>query len=209
MAGNISEQAIVNRMMAFAYWRQGTQGYELALPYAEKANELAMRNKGEHRNIQSFCASGLSLCQAVNGHAEDAKLGLTEAHNLFDPTMPVPSMYYTESNLLAISADVYQHRNHWQEAVDLWEKSLSTPDISALGSVQARINYAKTEVSRDDQGRNMDLCIKLLTEAITGAEELKSLHYQQEAREVYNLLKIAWPREDAIKKLGRDHFGTK
>jgi hypothetical protein len=52
----------------------------------------------------------------------------------------------------------------------------------------------------------MDLCITLLTEAIIGAHELNSKRYQHEAREVYDLLRIAWPREDAIKQLGKDHF---
>src|SRR5436305_6736686 len=125
-------------MMACSFWRQGPKGYEEALPYAEKAYGLARSNKGTHRNIQSFTASGLSLCQAVNGHVEDAKVSLAEARNLFDPTMPAPSMYYTESNLIAISADVHEHCGLWQESVDLWAESLIVPDISALGSIQAR-----------------------------------------------------------------------
>jgi len=204
MAENTTEQAIANRMAGFSYWHQ--EEYEQALLYAEKAYGL-VRSKSIPRNIQSFMASGLALCQAVNGKIDDANISLAEARNLFDPTMPIPSMHYTESNLLAISADVSQHRGMWQESVDLWVESLATPDISTLGSIQARINYAKTEVSRDDQPRNMDLCITLLTEAITGAKELDNKHYVREAREAYNLFRIAWPREDAIKQLGKKHFG--
>lgn len=208
MAENITEQTITNRMMAFSYWRQGTQGYEQALPYAETAYGLAKSDKSTHRNIQSFAASGFSVCQAVNGKVEDAKISLTEARNLFDPTMSVPFMYYAESNLLAISADIYRHGGHWQESVDLLAKSLVVSDVSALGGIQGRIQYAKIEVSRDDKPRDIDLCITLLTEAITGANELGSKHYIREAREAYSLLRIAWPREQAIKNLGRNHFGV-
>lgn len=116
-------------------------------------------------------------------------------------------MYYTESNLIAISANVHQHCGLWQESTNLWEESIAVSDISVDGSIQARINYAKAEVSRDDQDRDMALCVKLLSEAITGAKELGSKHYQQEARKCYDLLRAAWPREQAIKTLGRDYFG--
>ncbi len=207
MAENTTEQAITNRMMALSYWLQGPKKYKEALPYAEKAYGLARSNKGTHRNIQSFTASGLSLCQAVNGHIEDAKVTLAEARNLFDPAMPVPSMHYTESNLMAISADVHRHCGFWQDSINLWAESLIVPDISALGSIQAHIDYAETEVSRDDQARDMDLCITLLTEGITGARQLGSECFISEAHDVFDLFRIAWPREDAIKTLGRDYFG--
>jgi tetratricopeptide (TPR) repeat protein len=200
LAENTKEQAIANRMMAFSHWRQGPKRYEEALPYAEKAYGLARSDKGTHRNIQSFTASGLSLCQAVNGHMEDAKVSLAEARNLFDPTMLVPSMYYDESNLFAIGGAVHRSSGIWQESVDLYKKCLAS-DISALGAVQGRINYAKTEVSRDDQDRDMDLCVKLLSEAIPMAVELDSKHYIAEARECYTLLHAAWPRETEVKKL--------
>src|SRR5579859_2776737 len=205
MAENTTEQAIANRMAGYSYWHQ--EEYEQALLYAETAYGVARSEKRIPRNIQSFIASGLSLCQVINGKPDDAMISLAEARNLFDSTMSIPSVHYTESNLLAISADVFQHRGMWQESVSLWIESLATPDISTLGSIQARINYAKTEVSRDDQPRNMDLCITLLTEGVTGAKELDSKHYQHEAREVYDLLHAAWPREDAIKQLGKKHFG--
>jgi tetratricopeptide (TPR) repeat protein len=208
ISGNTTEQAIANRMMAFSYWRQGPKGYKEALSYAEKAYGLARSNKEIHRNVQSFTASGLSVCQAVNGKVEDAKISLAEARNLFDPTMPAP---YTESNLLAISADICQHAGLWQESIDLLAKwlarSLIVPEVSVLTAIQGRIQYATTEVSRDDKPRDMGLCITLLNEAITGAEELGSEHYQHEARQCYSLFRAAWPREDAIKRLGKDHFG--
>jgi hypothetical protein len=200
-------QALAYRRRANEHWQ--IKNYKDALLDAEKGYGLARSNKAIHPIIHSITAAGLSLCQAANGQTEEAKLSLKEARDLFDPTMPVPSMAYSESILTYVAARVKQHSALWQESVNLYEQSLNIPDISALGAIQNRINYAKTEISRDDQPRNMDLCVKLLTESITRAEELNSQRFKREAHEVYDLLKIAWPREDAIKKLGRDHFGIR
>jgi len=205
MAESNTEQILANRMMAFSYKRQGPQGYRQALPYAEKA--YGLMEKTTPQFIRSFTASGLSCCQAVNGKTEEAKISVMEARDLFDPGMSVPSMHYTESNLLAISAVVSRHYGDWAESIRLWKESLVTPDISVTGSVQGCIQYAETEVSRDDKPRNMGLCVDLITKSVTGAKELGSEHYLREASEVYNLLRIAWPREEAVKKLGREYFG--
>jgi len=115
-------------------------------------------------------------------------------------------MPYSEAIITSVGVSVHQHIGNFKESVTLSAKQLTNPSISALGAIEERIKYAKTEVSRDDQARNMDLCITLLTEAITGARELKSQRYKQKARECYNLLRVAWPREQAVKTLGREHF---
>jgi transcriptional regulator with XRE-family HTH domain len=202
ISGSVTEQVIVNRVIAIAHWRQNN--YEQALPYAEKA--YALVNKNSPQIVLSFVASGLSLCQAVNGQTEEAKISLKEARDFFDPTLSIPSIPYTESNLIAISADIHRHCAHWQESTDLWAESLVVSDISTLGSIQGRINYAKAEVSRDDKLRDLDLCIRLLTEAIIGATELSSRLNIREASEAYNLLRIAWPNEGRVKNLGKEHF---
>jgi transcriptional regulator with XRE-family HTH domain len=207
LAENQTEQAITNRVMSLFYEQQGMQGYKQALDCAQSAYGLL--RKDTPKLIHSFIASGLSLMSAVNGKTDEARHMLAEAYNLFDPSVPIPSVLYTESNLLAISAHVSEHCGQWVKAIGLCEKSLTTPNTSsALGSVQRRIQYAKTEVSRDDKPRNMDLCTKLLSEAVTGAKELNSKLFIREARACYNLLRVAWPREQAIKALGREHFGV-
>jgi transcriptional regulator with XRE-family HTH domain len=205
MSENPIEQAISSNIRAMAlHW---TKEHEQALLDAENAYGLV--TKDTPKIIRSFIAAGLSQCQAASGHPEDAKTSLKEAHDLFDPSTPIPSMPYSEAILTFVSANVKQHSGHWQESTNLYKKCLSIPDISALGSIQGRINYVKTEVSRDDRPRDMRLCITLLTEAIRGAKELGSERYKREARETFDLLRIAWPREDAIKTLGKDHFGIK
>jgi tetratricopeptide (TPR) repeat protein len=198
MAENSTEQAIANRQMAMLHWER--EKYEQALPYAEKAYGLTAKNTS--KTIRSFTASGLSICQAATGYSDDAQISLAEALDLFDPSVPVTSIAYGEAILTAVAAAAKQHSGAWSESVQLYEKSLIVPDISALGSVSQRINYATTEVSRDDiQTRNMDLCITLLTESITGAKELDSKLFIRKARECCNLLRAAWPRETEVKKL--------
>ena len=197
LSGNTDLQAEIYREMALLYWTQGTTGYTQALPHAEKAH--ALTTKTTPKFIRSFTASALSLCQAANG--QDPNAILAEALDLFDPSHPMPSMPYSESILTFVAAAVKQHGGHWSESVKLYEKNLRLPDISALGAIQGRINYAKTEVSRDDRDRDMGLCVKLLSEAIPAAVELGSRRYIAEARECHTLLRVAWPREQAVKQL--------
>ncbi len=205
ISGNPTEQAISNNIRAMM--RHWIEEREQALVDAEKA--YGLMTKGTPKIIRSFIAAGLSQCQAASGCPEDAEISLKEAFDLFDPTMPISSVPYSEAILIFVAANVKQHSGLWQESVNLYEKSLAIPDISALGALQCRINYAKTEVSRDDRPRDMGLCTTLLTDGIVGARELDSKRYQHEARMVYNLFRIAWPREDAIKRLGKDHFGIR
>ncbi len=192
-----------------AYEHRENKNYQDALADAEKGYGLARSSNVIHPIIHSVTAAGLSLCQAACGKVDDAKVTIAEARDLFDPTMPVPSMSYSESILTSTAARIEQYSHHWEEAVSLYEKSLAAPDISALGTIQEQISYTKTEVNRDDKPRDMGLCVTLLTEAIIRAEELNSKEYIRKARAAYDLLRLVWPREDAIKTLGRDHFGLR
>jgi tetratricopeptide (TPR) repeat protein len=206
MAENVTEQAIANREMALLYWRR--KKYKLALPYAETAYGLAKSNKPTPKIILSFTASGLSFCQAACRKTEDAQISLKEAHDLFDPAMFIPSMPYNEAVLTSVTAYIKQQRGLWKESTDLYQQYKTFP-TSALGAIEHNIAYAKAEVSRDDRPRDMDLCITLLTEGITEATELDSQWYVREAHEVFDLLRIVWPHENAVKQLGKDHFGLK
>ena len=205
MAENVTEQLIANREMAVVYWQR--KKYKLALPYAEKA--YGLMTKDTPKIIRSLATSGLSLVQATTGHKDDAKISLKEARDLFDPRDSIVSISYSEAILTLGAAQVYRQIGNFEESITLHAKSLTIPDISAMGAIQTRIHYALTEVSRDDKPRDMGLCVKLLTEGITGAKELGSERYESEAHEVFNLLRVAWPRENAVKMLGREHFGLK
>jgi hypothetical protein len=203
MAESSTEQALANREMASLYWR--CKKYKLALPYIETAYGQA---KNAPRIIRSFTASGLAVCQASSGHIEEAQISLKEAHDLFDPAKLIPTMPYGEATLSSADAVIYQHMGKFKEAIDIYKQYKEHP-VTVLGAIQNNIEYVATEVSRDDKPRDMGLCVKLLTEAITGARELGSERFKREASETFGLLKIAWPREGAIKTLGRDHFGGK
>ena len=117
-------------------------------------------------------------------------------------------MPYSEGVLTSVGVSVHQHIGNFKESVTLSAKQLTNPSVSALGTIEERIKYATTEVIRDDiQTRDMNLCIKLLTESITGAKQLDSKLFIRKARQCYHLLRVAWPHEDAIRTLGREHFG--
>ena len=206
MAQNVTEQAIANREMALLYQRR--KKYKQALPYAKTTYGLAKSSKGTPKIILSFTSSGLANCQASSGYLEDAQTSLKEAHDSFDPTMLIPSLPYNEGILTDIDARIYRHMGKFKEAIDKYQQYKKSLVISPLGAIENNVEWARTEVSRDDiQTRDMDLCITLLTEAITGARGLNSQWYIREAHEVFDLFRIAWPREDAIKQLGKDHFG--
>jgi len=198
-------QSLAYRRRAYEHW--DTKNYKEALRDAEKGYGLAKSSNAIHPIIHSDVASTLSLCQAACGKANDAKANMARARDLFDPTMLVPSMSYSESILAADSGAAYQHMGLWGEATTLYKKSLTAPDISALGYAHQRINYIKMEVSRDDKPRDMDLCVKLLTESVRRAEELSNTTYIHKAHGIYDILRLVWPREPAIKRLGKEYFG--
>lgn len=199
------EQAISNREMALLYYRR--KKYKQALPHAEKAYGLVRSAKDTPNLLLSFMASALSFCQAYSGLVKEAQNSLKEAHDLFDPAMPMPLVPYNEAILSDIDAMIYRRIGNFKEAINIYKQFLAIPDISPLGKVENCIDYAQTEVIRDDSPRDMTICVTQLTEGIVGAKELGSKWYIREARECYNLLRVAWPRENAVKTLGRDHFG--
>jgi hypothetical protein len=210
--GDFSEdpaiQALAYRRRAYENWF--TKKYKAALRDAEQGYGLAKSSKAIPKIVHSDTASTLALCQAGCNKTDDATMSLTEARNLFDPAaIRLPCMSYTESILTARSGAVHQHIGLWGEAMTLYEESLNLPDISALGYAEQRINYAKAEVSRDDKPRDMGLCVKLLTEAMTRVEELDSKGFIEKASEVYEMLRLVWPREHTVKQVGRDHFGMR
>jgi tetratricopeptide (TPR) repeat protein len=206
---NQTEQILTHRMIALSHLFTGKEKYAEALLHAEIAGQGVLDRNGEGRLMHSFVGSILALAQAKTGKMDDAMRNLTKAHDLFDPRVPpIPSALYTESNLLAITADVYQSAGNWKESIRYWEQCLRTADISALGMVQGRIQYATAEVSRDDQTRNMDLCITLCQEGITGARELHSKRYAAEASTLYHAIHLAWPGEDTVRQLGREYFSA-
>ena len=57
------------------------------------------------------------------------------------------------------------------------------------------------ETSRDDQPRRMDLCIKLWTQGIKGAQELQSQQRFDDARQAFVALRAAWPGEKRVREL--------
>jgi hypothetical protein len=203
-ASNLGLEAYANRMMAQFHYT--AKKYKEALKFAERAEALIKLGNLD-KLTQSWIYSGLTYCQAFNGQVAHSVASLNLARDLFDPRVDPPvTMQYSIGVLNDCSGIASLRNRNYQEAADFFDEEMTSRNISALGKAQAKLGRTKTEVSRDDQIRDMNLCITLLTEVITGARELDSKWYIREAHETFDLLRIAWPRENAIKKLGKDHF---
>jgi len=67
--------------------------------------------------------------------------------------------------------------------------------------IEALINQVMAEVSREDQPRNMEICIDRLTQGIDGAISLQSEQWLNEVRMAFTAMRGAWPAEQRVKDL--------
>jgi len=202
LAGNLRLEAFANRLMAQFHY--GAKKYEQALTFAERAEAL-----GKHLDklTQSWVYSGLTYCQAWNGQRDHSVISLGKARDLFDPHALLPhNMQYSHGILLNCVGIASLRNGNYQQAADFFDEQMAPQTKRFQASViEAKLDRAKVEVLRDDKERDMGLCVRLWTEGTTGAKELGSKHYTDEAYESRNLLKAAWPREQAVKDL-RDYL---
>jgi hypothetical protein len=198
LAGNLRLEAFANRMMA--QFQYGAKKYEQALTFSERAAALIKLGNLD-KLTQSWIYSGLTYCQAFNGQVDHSVTSLTLARDLFDPHALLPACMQYNQGVLDNCGGVASLRNgNYQEAADFFDEHMT------LGSlIEAKLGRANVEVLRDDKERDRDLAVSLWTQGITEARELGSKHFIDRAYESYNLLRAAWPTEDAVKKL-REYF---
>jgi tetratricopeptide (TPR) repeat protein len=197
-------EASACRMLAYTHYR--AKHYQEALRFASRAERL-MKQGNLDRLTQSWIYSVLSYCQAYNGQAQNSVESLGRARDLFDPHAPAPVHMLYSLGILYDSGGITSLRNEdYQEAATFFEKELTSSAISELVGVQAKMNRAKVEVSRDDKARDMGIALKLWTEGMEGARDLGSKMWIGEARNLYDLFRIAWPAENAIKRLKKEYL---
>ncbi len=191
-------QALAHRMQSNVYYYQ--KNYKQAQVSAEQAAALIDHNMDT--TIQSFIYTGLASAQAAAGKPDQALPTLKQALNLFDPTVLPPVYVQFSYEIMQYNAGrVYRDSRKYGEAAKSFDQATTAWDASALGKIQDSIARVDVEACRNDQPRNMQLCIDLWTQGITDAKALGSELFIQEARECYNLLCAAWPREDAVQEL--------
>jgi transcriptional regulator with XRE-family HTH domain len=201
LVGASREQAIVHREIATWFWHK--EDHSQSLIHAEQAYHSA---RNAESIIQSYALSSLMICQAATGNTDEACSSLGKAQSLFDPSNLSITIQYSSSILAMCAATTQYHLGNYEEAATLYTHSIESPDTSALGKVQACIERARVEVSRDDEPRDMGLAVNYWEQGITGAKELGSERFIKEARKAYPLLVAAWPTEDAVKRLRKQYL---
>jgi len=157
----------------------------------------------------SYVYAGLATYQAYHGQKQDALTSLKKAHATFfeQPTTETVPLWIDHSigNLLLNDGLAHVHLGLYREAADSFDQIRvdHTNDVTIpLGCrVEALIEQATVEVSRDDQPRDMDKCIALWTQGIEGAKSLQSNKEFNNALMAHTAMRAAWPSEPRIKEL--------
>jgi transcriptional regulator with XRE-family HTH domain len=178
-----------------------------ALQAAEKATYLLEKAKKEPLPpiVFSWVYSSLAVDQAYHGKKDDALASLQKAHTTFfaqSPNEHVPIwIRHSMGCLLLNDGLTHLHLGRDEDAFNAFEQVADRHASSEVMRVEATINLAMTEASRDDQTRDMDRCIKLWKQGITGAKSLNSEEWFSESVNAYKAMRAAWPHEKEVKDL--------
>jgi len=207
--GNMALRITTLRTQAavFCYGNQWDQ----ALQAGEKARSLLETVRGAPIPplLSSYVYAGIATYQAYKGRKEDALSSLKKAHATFfasspDDTLPI-WVDHSIGNLLDNDGLTHYHLGLYKASSD----SFSQIDdhyshentIPASCRVAALVERTMTEVLRDDQPRDMDLCIDLWTRGIEGAKTLQSNRCFDDAIHAFTAMRAVWPGESRIKDL--------
>ena len=158
---------------------------------------------------QSYVYAGVATYQAYHQQKQEAFTSLKKAHTTFfaqSDNDAVPLWIdHNIGNLLINDGLTHSHLEVYIGAIDsfaqLEQRAPHDRTISFSGRVQAHIEQAIAEMSRDDQARDMDRAIALWTQGIEGAKAMQSNKHYTDALVAYTAMKAAWPGESRIKEL--------
>jgi transcriptional regulator with XRE-family HTH domain len=214
-AGNLLLRILALRTQAAAHYY--ANHWIPALQVAEKAKYLLeerdKQDKQKHPSVSSqpaeeplpqlvssYVYAGLATYQARNGQKEDALLSLKQAHNTFSDEQTPIWIYHNQANLILNDGMAHYHLGLYKEALDSFAQTRYIRQ-DEVGRVEIFIDEVMTEVSRDDQPRDMMWCIDRWIQGIQGAKVLQSQQHINEAIQAYTAMCIAWPGEKQVKNL--------
>jgi tetratricopeptide (TPR) repeat protein len=181
--------------------------HEQALQVAEKAQYLLERAQGISipKLVHSYLYAGIAIYQAHNGRKEQAFAALNKAHSTFfsqavDEHVPI-WVQHSHANLLLSDGMTYLHLGLQKDALDAFTQMDGLPAKSELIRYESFLQQVIAEVNRDDKPRDMEWCIDLWRQGISGAITLQSERRFNEAVLAYTAMRGAWPGEKAIKDL--------
>ena len=205
MAGNTMHQILALRTLASIH--DYANRNELALQVAEKAQYLLEHAQGIYipKLVHSYVYAGIATYQAHNGRKEQAFTALNKAHLTFfsqavDEQVPI-WVDHSNANLLLNDGMTHLHLGMQKDALDAFTQMDDLPVKTELIRYESFLYQVIAEVNRDDTPRDMEWCINLWKQGISGAITLQSERRFNEAILAYNAMRGAWPGEKAIKDL--------
>jgi len=155
--------------------------------------------------VRSYVYAGLATYQARVGQKDEALRSLQVAHtSYFAQPANEPAPIWVDHNLATMFSNdgrTHMNLNMYKDAQSAFEKIIHDSNSSPHKVSEASINRVLAEVDRDDQPRDMNLCIALWTQGIQGA----IVHHDElqfsTALQGYAAMRAAWPREQKIKEL--------
>ena len=183
-----------------------------ALQVAQQAKFL-METKQDTRPpvsplIQSGVFAILATCHGYFGQKQEALSSLRKAHAMFFAESDSPEPVWVEHHqgtLVLIDGETHYQLGMYKEAMDSFAQVDGLVYTSELCRIEGLISQAKVEVNRDDQPRDMELCVDRWTRGIEGATLLKSKQRHNEAATAYTAMRAVWSNEPRVKNL-RDYL---
>jgi transcriptional regulator with XRE-family HTH domain len=157
---------------------------------------------------RSYVYAGVATYQAYHKQKQDALTSLKQAHVTFfeqAETDVVPLWIdHSIGNLLLNDGLAHAHLELYKGAVDSFaqvEQHHAQDTTIPFGCrVEIQIEQVLAEVNREDQ-RDMNKCIALWTQGITGVKAMQSNKHFSDALAAYMTMKAAWPGEKRVKEL--------
>lgn len=191
------------------------EDWKQALQAAQQAKYLLETTKGVSipSLVHSYVYAGLATYQSYHGQKQDALFSLKKAHTTFftqaeSDVIPI-WIDHNIGNLLLNDGQTHAHLGMYQQSVDSLQQietgHAQDATVSMTCRIEATIDQVVAELSRDDQPRDMELCIALWKRGLRDARAVQAHRKINKAVQVYTAMRAAWPAEQRIKDL-REHI---
>jgi hypothetical protein len=155
--------------------------------------------------VRSYVHSGLATYQAQIKQKDTALQSLQVMHTSYyaQSSAEPPPIWVDHSltNLFCNDGLTHMHLNMYKDACFAFEKMTHNSGSRPQKVHEASINRALVEINRDDQPRDMALCIAYWTQGIQGAIALHDELHFNIALQAYTAMRAVWPTESRIKEL--------
>lgn len=161
------------------------------------------RGKQLPLDVQSFVYAGLAIHEAVNGKKQEALDALKLMHTTYQtqPSNAPHWMAHSWGNIVHKDGLTHYFLGNYKPALASLHSLQKLNAHTMTESIEHLLDRCRAEVSRDDQPRDMELCVDLCLRGIIGAKELRSEQRFKEALRTYDMLRVAWPSEPRVKEL--------